>query len=159
MTEQVDPMAVDPQEFAAQLAKTPDEQIAAGMASEARGMVLDEIFKRMGDYLKPETAQGLDAVVHWKILERPDGGFDHYELVIKDGKATVTKEPQREPRVTFSVGAVDFLKLVSGNANGPILFTTGRLKISGDLVFAAQIAGMFRMPTGPAPAAGATPAA
>ena len=146
MTEQADTMAVDPQQFAAQLASTPDDQLAAGMNSESRGMVLDEIFKRMGDYLKPETAQGVDAVVHWKILDRPDGGYDHYELVIKGGKATVTNQPEHEPRVTFSVGPVDFLKLVTGNANGPILFTTGKLKISGDLVFAAQIAGMFKMP-------------
>jgi putative sterol carrier protein len=146
MTEQVDTTAVDPREFAAQLANTPDEQIEAGMKSEARGMVLDEIFKRMGEHLRPETARGMEAVVHWKILGRPDGGHDHYELLIKDGTATVTNAPQQEPRVTFSVGAVDFLKLVTGNASGPILFTTGKLKISGDLVFAAQIAGMFRIP-------------
>ena len=146
MTDQVDAAAVDPQEFAAQLGSTPDEQLEAGMKSEARPMVLDEIFKRMGEFLKPEAARGVDAVVHWKILDRPDGGFDHYELVIKDGRASVTNEPQHEPRVSFSVGAVDFLKLVTGNANGPILFTTGRLKIIGDLVFAAQIAGMFRIP-------------
>ena len=149
MTEQGDgaAAAVDPIEFANQLANTPDEQIAAGMNSEARGMVLGEIFKRMGDYLKPEAAQNVDAVVHWKITERPDGGFDHYELVIKDGKATVTDNPQQEARVTFSVGAVDFLKLVTGNANGPIMFTTGKLKITGDLPFAAQIAGLFKVPT------------
>ena len=146
MTEQVDTTAIDPREFAEQLANTPDDQLAAGMQSEARGMVLDEIFKRMGEHLKPETARGVDAVVHWKILDRPGGGYDHYELVIRDGKATVSKEPEHEPRVTFKVGPVDFLKLVTGNANGPILFTTGRLKISGDLVFAAQIAGMFRIP-------------
>jgi len=146
MTDPGDTTAVDPREFAAQLSNTPDEQIAAGMNSEARGVVLDEIFKRMGEHLRPETARGVDAVVHWKILERPDGGHDHYELVIKDGKATVSDSPQHEPRVTFAVGAVDFLKLVTGNANGPILFTTGKLKISGDLVFAAQIAGMFRIP-------------
>ena len=47
----------------------------------------------MGEHLKPEAAQGVDAVVHWKILDRPDGGYDHYELVIKDGEATVTDEP------------------------------------------------------------------
>ena len=146
MTEQVDTTAVDPKEFAAQLANTPDDQLAAGMQSEARGMVLSEIFKRMGEHLKPEAAQGVDAVVHWKILDRPDGGYDHYELVIKDGAATVSDAPEHEPRVTFQIGAVDFLKLVTGNANGPILFTTGKLKIKGDLVFAAQIAGMFRIP-------------
>ena len=37
MTEQVDTTAVDPREFAAQLANTPDDQLAAGMQSEARG--------------------------------------------------------------------------------------------------------------------------
>ena len=146
MTDQVDAAAVDPQEFAAQLGSTPDEQLEAGMRSEARPMVLDEIFKRMGEFLKPEAARGVDAVVHWKILDRPDGGYDHYELVIKDGKAVVNEPPEHEPRVTFRIGPVDFLKLVTGNASGPILFTTGRLKINGDLVFAAQIAGMFRIP-------------
>ena len=146
MTERTDTAAVDPQQFAAQLASTPDDQLEAGMTSEARPMVLDEIFKRMGQFLKPETAQGVDAVVHWKILDRPDGGYDHYELVIKDGKADVTNQPQHEPRVTFTIGPVDFLKLGTGNASGPILFTTGKLKIKGDLVFAAQIAGMFRIP-------------
>jgi putative sterol carrier protein len=146
MTEQTNTAAVDPKDFAAQLANTPDEQIAAGMNSEARGLVLGEIFNRMGEHLRPEAAKGVDAVVHWKILDRPDGGYDHYELVIKDGKATVTDHPEHEPRVTFSVGAVDFLKLVTGNANGPILFTTGKLKINGDLPFAAQIAGLFKVP-------------
>jgi putative sterol carrier protein len=67
--------------------------------------------------------------------------------VIKNGKATVSDKPEHEPRVTFTVGAVDFLKLVTGNANGPIMFTTGKLRISGDLPFAAQIAGIFKIPS------------
>ena len=147
MSQPIDTSAVDPKEFAAQLANTPDEQIAAGMQSEARGLVLDEIFRRMSEHFRSEAARGVDAVVHWKILDRPDGGYDLYEVVIKDGHCTLSDTPQHEEaRTTFSIGPVDFLKLVTGNANGPILFTTGKLKIKGDLPFAAQMAGLFTIP-------------
>jgi putative sterol carrier protein len=42
---------------------------------------------------------------------------------------------------------VDFLKLVTGNANPTMSFIRGRLKVGGDLVFAAQLPGIFRTPT------------
>jgi putative sterol carrier protein len=41
---------------------------------------------------------------------------------------------------------VDFLKLVTGNAAGPMLFMTGKLKIEGDLMFAATVQSLFRIP-------------
>jgi putative sterol carrier protein len=51
-----------------------------------------------------------------------------------------------EPRVTFKLKPVDFLKLVSGNAAGPMMFMTGKLKIEGDLMFAAGVQSLFRIP-------------
>ena len=55
-------------------------------------------------------------------------------------------QPAKEPRVTLRIGPVDFLKLVSGNANGPMLFMSGKLKIEGDLMFAATMTSLFRIP-------------
>ena len=49
--------------------------------------------------------------------------------------------------MTIVIDGVDFLKLVTGNANPVISFITGKLKIKGDLGFAAQIPGLFRIPT------------
>jgi len=46
------------------------------------------------------------------------------------------------------VGAVDFLKVVSGNANPVMLFMTGKLKAKGDLGLAANIANYFDIPKG-----------
>jgi putative sterol carrier protein len=142
----IDPQAVDPAQFAQSVATTPDEQLAEGMRSELRPQVLDEIFRRMEEHFDPSKAQGVDAVMHWKITDRPGGGEDVYEAVIKNGSCTVTKEPTGSPRVTFTIGPVEFLKLVTGNADGPQLFMTGGLKIEGDLMFAAQAAGLFKIP-------------
>ncbi|MDP9244885.1 MAG: SCP2 sterol-binding domain-containing protein, partial [Chloroflexota bacterium] len=140
------------EEFARNLGQVSDEQLAGAINGPMREQILGEIFARMAEHYK---GGGPDAVVHWKIGGRPDGGEDHWELVIKDGVASTTDRPQSDPRVTLKVGGVDFLKLVTGNANGPMMFMSGKLKIEGDLMFSAQIQSMFTIPGG---AAGSQPA-
>jgi putative sterol carrier protein len=152
MTDQIQPGAIDPAEFARSVATTPDEQLAEGMRSELRGQILDEIFRRMEEHFDSSKARGLDAVLHWKITGRSDDSADHYEAVIRNGACRVTAQPSESPRVTFTIGGVEFLKLVTGNVDGPKLFMTGGLKIEGDLMFAAQVAGLFKIPGGRAPA-------
>ena len=39
-----------------------------------------------------------------------------------------------------------FLKLVSGNASGPTMFMTGKLKLEGDVMLASRLTSMFRIP-------------
>jgi hypothetical protein len=46
----------------------------------------------------------------------------------------------------YSISALDFVKLVTGNANGPALFMLGRLSIRGDLLKAARFQGYFKAP-------------
>jgi putative sterol carrier protein len=147
----IQPEAVDPAEFAKRVANTPDEQLAEGMQSELRGQILGEIFRRMEEHFDPSKAQGMDAVMHWKITGDPGDAVDHYEAVIKDGTCKVTDQPSQPARVTFTIGGVEFLKLVTGNADGPQLFMTGGLKIDGDLMFAAQAANLFKVPGGAPP--------
>jgi len=137
----------DATQLAQLVAATGDEQLAEGMSDPAgRKATLDEIFRRMAEHVEPEKADGTSAVVHFKILDRPDGGYDHYEVVLEGGACTITDQPAKEPRVTLRIGPVDFLKLVSGNANGPMLFMSGKLKIEGDLMFAATMTSLFRIP-------------
>jgi putative sterol carrier protein len=152
VTDQIQPDAVDPAEFAKSVATTPDEQLAEGMRSALRGQILGEIFRRMEEHFDASRAHGVDAVMHWKITGGPDDSVDQYEAVIKDGTCRVTDQPSQSPRVTFTIGGVEFLKLVTGNVDGPKLFMTGGLKIDGDLMFAAQVAGLFRVPGAAGPA-------
>ena len=138
---------LDASQLAGLVASSSDEQLAQAMSDpKARRTALDEIFRRMAEHVDPERARNTDAVIHWKILYRPGGGYDHYEVVLAGGACSVSQAPETEPRVTFKVKPVDFLKLVSGAQSGPAMFMTGKLKIEGDLMFASQVAGFFHIP-------------
>jgi len=138
---------VDADQLAALAAGATDEQLAAGMSDPAaRQSILDEIFRRMAEHLDADKAKGTNAVLLWKITDKPGGGEDLYEVTLADGKVSVSQEPTAEPRVTFVVGPAAFLRLVSGSQPGPVLFMAGKLKIEGDLMFASQVATMFKIP-------------
>jgi putative sterol carrier protein len=111
--------------------------------------MLREIFSRMAAHLDPQKARNQDAVVLFRITGRPDGGEEQFEVTVREGKCTVSETPTEEPRVTLRVDPVSFLKLISNRVSGPELFMRGKLKIEGDLMFAPQMATLFRIPTAP----------
>jgi len=144
---EIDPAAVDPAAFVKAIAETPEDQLAAGMADEqVRTLVLDGIFTQMAEHFHGEKAGHTEAVLEWQILDKPGGGHDRYQVIVTGGTCSVEKDGGHAPRVTFRMKPVDFLKLVSGNAAGPMMFMTGKLKIDGDLMFAAGVQSLFRIP-------------
>jgi putative sterol carrier protein len=145
---EIDPASVDPAAFAKAIAETPEDQLAAGMADEQmRTLVLDGIFSQMETHFDGAKAGDTEAVIEWRIADRPGGGDDRYQVVVTGGTCSVEKDGQHAPRVTFKLKPVDFLKLVTGAAAGPMMFMTGKLKIDGDLMFAAGVQSLFRIPT------------
>jgi putative sterol carrier protein len=144
---EIDPAAVDPVAFVKAIKDTPDDQLAAGMADEqVRTLVLDGIFSQMEEHFHGEEAGHTEAVLEWRIFDKPGGGYDRYQVVVTGGTCSVEKDGEHAPRVTFKLKPVDFLKLVTGNAAGPMMFMTGKLKIDGDLMFAAGVQSLFRIP-------------
>jgi putative sterol carrier protein len=141
----IDASEVDPREFARTISQTSDDQLREGIGGPLREQILVEIFTRMEQHFQPSGAQ--DAVIHWRIGGRADGREDHWEVVIENGACTTSPAPSSEPRVTLELDGVDFLKLVTGNAKGPMLFMSGRLRIDGDLMFSTQIESMFTLPS------------
>jgi hypothetical protein len=138
----------DPKQFSQLVKSASNDQLAAAMSGEARGKVLGEIFTRMPALFRADRAGATNAVVHWSIDGATDGGTDTYELVIADGTCSLSATPQHEPKLALTLGAVDFLKVVSGNANPVMLFMTGKLKAKGDLGLAAKIGDLFDIPKG-----------
>ena len=138
----------DPNELAGMVGQLSDAELKEVMASELRTQVLDEIFRRMGDHFRADRAKGQNVVVHFVITGGPDGGEDRYEAVIKDGVCTTSKELTQNPRATITADGVPFLRLVTGGARGVELFLKGKLKIGGDMMFAASVAGWFAIPGG-----------
>ena len=143
----LDTTAVDPEEFAKNLSGVSDEQLADAMSSEMRGTILNEIFSRMEEHFHADQAANVEAVIHWHIAGGPEGAeIDLYEVVIREGSLSHSTDPSEEPRVTFKMDGATFLRLVSGNASGPMLFMSGKLKIEGDMMFAPQIQSLFKIP-------------
>ncbi|MFV2018586.1 SCP2 sterol-binding domain-containing protein [Micromonospora sp. LOL_023] len=140
--------AVDAKGFSKLVKSTPDSKLAEVMRGDLRGKVLDEVFNRMPTLFRPEKAGSTNAVIHWNITGRPDGGTDTYEIVVENGTCVLSPTPQRDPRLSLTLGPVDFLKIVSGGANPMMMFMTGKLKAKGDLGLAAQIANLFDIPKG-----------
>lgn len=138
--------SMDPHQFAQIVKSTPADQIATVMKSERRGKILDTVFHRMPTLFRADRAGNTNAVIHWNVGDRPDGGVDTYELVIENGTCTLSPAPERDPKLSLTLGAVDFLKVVSGNGNPVMMFMTGKLKAKGDLGLAANIANLFDIP-------------
>ena len=141
---------VGAEDFAKLVAEASGEQLAEIVNGPSRKQVLDEIFGRMAGHVEPERARSTNAVVHFKILDRPEslgGGYDHYEVVFDDGTCTASDRIEGDPQVTIKVGAVDFLKLAANQASGPTLFLTGKLWLEGDVMLASRLTGFFRIPT------------
>ncbi|MGH3440086.1 MAG: SCP2 sterol-binding domain-containing protein [Sciscionella sp.] len=137
-----------PQNFARLVTRASKDQIEGLLSQpQLRGRILDEIFRRMTDHYRSERAASVKAVVHWRLTGGSDeGGYDRYESIMENGTCDAHHERTREPRVTVTLNPADFLKLVTSNASAPMLFLTGKLKVKGDLAFAAGMVGLFDLP-------------
>jgi putative sterol carrier protein len=108
--------------------------------------VLDKVFAGMAGSFSPAKAAGQQAVVQYEI-SAPDGTHE-YAMRIAEGRCEIQRGRAESPRVTIRIGLADFLRLITGNANGMQLFMTGKLKVSGDLFFAQTYQSWFDRPQG-----------
>jgi len=141
--------STDPKQFSQMVKAASSDELAAALTGDSRAKVLGEIFRRMPGLFRADRAGSTNAVVHWVIGQNgPDFGGDTYELVIADGTCVLSPTPEHDPKVALAIGGVDFLKVVSGNANPVMLFMTGKVKAKGDLGLAAKIGDLFDIPKG-----------
>jgi putative sterol carrier protein len=124
-----------------------DQLVDALTRPALRVRILGEIFRRMQEHLRTERAASVSAVVHWRFTGGSgENGYDRYETVLDHGTCTTGVEQARPPRATITIGAHDFVRLITSNASAPVLFMTGKLKVRGDLAFAASLMDLFDLP-------------
>ena len=112
-----------------------------------RHVVFGEIFRRMGEHLDPVRAADLSAVVHWRFTGGTgDGGYDRFQTLIDSGACTSGRHPTADARVTLTLSPVDFLRAVTGSVNVAMLFMRGKVKVRGDIAFAAGLINYFDLP-------------
>ena len=140
---------IDASDFAALKAAVDtrsNEELVSDIQQQEGGVdgVLEKVFAGMSGSFNPEKAAGQQAVVQYEITA-PDGNHA-YAMRIADGRCEIDKGQAESPRVSLRLGLADFLRLITGAANGMQLFMTGKLKVSGDLFFAQTYQSWFDRP-------------
>jgi putative sterol carrier protein len=92
----------------------------------------------------PSKAAGQNAIVQYD-LDTPQR-LVSYQLNVDSGTCTVEKGTSGEPRATMAMSLSDFTRLMAGALDGMTAFTSGRLKISGDLMFPQTMVSWFKQP-------------
>jgi acyl dehydratase/putative sterol carrier protein len=110
-------------------------------ATVTDGQGLDEIFQGMQASFQPDRASGVDSQIQWLIK---DGDEEKpYTVTIKDGTFSWTQGQAENPAVTLSTDQDSFAALMTGKAQGPALYMSGKLRIQGDMMLAQRMGQFF----------------
>ena len=104
-------------------------------------LTVDGFFGGLAERFQPGAAAGVNVVFQF-TLSGPCGGEWH--AVVQDGKCTVEKGRHAKPTTTLKMSDEDFLQFASGKLGATKAFTTGRLKIEGDLIKSQLVEKLFK---------------
>jgi putative sterol carrier protein len=123
-----------PKELAALIEGRSDDEINQTVQALGPDAVLEKVFEGMVKAFLPERAGGQSAVIQWNVSTL--GNVQTYQLKVADGRCTAQKGTPEAPRVSLSVDLPNFLRVITGKLNGQQAFFTGKLKLTGDMMFA-----------------------
>jgi NAD(P)-dependent dehydrogenase (short-subunit alcohol dehydrogenase family)/acyl dehydratase/putative sterol carrier protein len=111
-----------------------------GESSNGFGVVA-EVFDSMPGAFVADAAAGVDVVFQYNI--GGEGGGDWY-CVITDGSCRVQAGTHEKPVCTLMMAAADFLDMMNGKLAAMQAYTSGKLKISGDIMKSQLIEKLFK---------------
>jgi len=110
-------------------------------AGEPPRLTVKAVFDSLTNSFIPEKAAGVDVVFQYKI-SGPGGGQWH--VVVKEGTCTVVEGAHAKPTTTLIISDEDFLALFQGKLNPMQAFTSGKLKVEGDLMKSQLVQKLFK---------------
>jgi putative sterol carrier protein len=110
-------------------------------AETPEALTVKAVFDRMPEAFQADKAEGVDVVFQYKISGA--GGGDWYTTV-KDNTCGVNEGTHDGPTTTILMSEEDFLSLIKGKLNAMQAFTSGKLKIEGDLMKSQLIEKLFK---------------
>jgi NAD(P)-dependent dehydrogenase (short-subunit alcohol dehydrogenase family)/acyl dehydratase/putative sterol carrier protein len=99
------------------------------------------VFDHLVDAFQPEAAAGVDVVFQFSISG--PGGGDWYTAV-KGGQCTVEAGVHDKPTTTLRMSDENFLQYVGGQLPAMQAYSSGRLKIEGDLMKSQLVEKLFK---------------
>lgn len=114
-----------------------------------RRSAVREILGRLDEFAVDDRLSGVRGVVEFRVT--PPRGPDDVAVLAFDGVGVRLEEEATSavPDVSVSLGAVDFLRLVTGGANAAILLLGARLEVQGQTSLALAVGGVFQVPGRP----------
>ncbi|WP_151082451.1 SCP2 sterol-binding domain-containing protein [Nocardioides cynanchi] len=146
----VDPRLLDPVDVATALGSVPAAHLRSVMRSGFRHVVLDEIFRRLPEFVNERKARGVDLTIGFRLLGNPSGEIERYVVRVHEGVATVeTGDAGGERDATITCEGHDYLRLATGHLNPVLGVLKGRLKVKGDKAKALQLSSIIDIPHAP----------
>jgi NAD(P)-dependent dehydrogenase (short-subunit alcohol dehydrogenase family)/putative sterol carrier protein len=103
--------------------------------------VVKDVFERMPGAFQAGGAGGAAVVFQYCIS---GGGGGDWSADIRDGACTVTSGIHGSPTCTLKISAEDFLDLMNGKVNAMKAYTSGKLKIEGDIMKSQLLEKIFK---------------
>jgi putative sterol carrier protein len=108
---------------------------------EGGGMTVKRIFERIPEAFRSEKAAGLNVVFQFVIS---GGGGGTWHVAVKEQTCEVKEGPHEKPTTTVKMKDEDFVKLIQGQLNAMSAYTSGKLKVEGDLMKSQLIEKLFK---------------
>lgn len=104
-----------------------------------------ELMSRMPRAFKPEMAEGVDAVIQYRLTGAEAGDWI---IKIQNGACSVEQGIHESPKMTLSADSEDYKNIIIGKTNAMQAFMTGKVKLAGDLNLAMKLPNWFKLAGG-----------
>ncbi len=104
-------------------------------------VTVESIFQRMPQAFQADKAEGVNVLFQYRITG-PGGG--EWFVAIKEQTCEITAGKHDKPTTTIIMSDTDFLALIRKELNAMQAFTSGKLKIEGDLMKSQLVEKLFK---------------
>lgn len=110
--------------------------------SSDAGVDIQAVFDNMAAAFKPEAAAGVDVVFQFNISGSAGGDWN---AVIKDGDCAIESGQHDRPVCTLKMSDADFSAMMNGKLPAMQAYTSGKLKIEGDIMKSQLLEKLFQI--------------
>ncbi|GAC1394764.1 MAG: SCP2 sterol-binding domain-containing protein [Ktedonobacteraceae bacterium] len=103
-------------------------------------MTVDETFVTMQSIFNPSAAAGLNKTFQWDISGEQAG---KWALKIANQTCELIRGQAEKPDITMSMKDTDWLAIAEGTLQPMIAFSTGKVKVTGDMMLAMRVPNLF----------------
>ncbi len=120
----------------------PDRKPTAGTPAAQEPDSVAAIFENMRQTFKADSAAGVNVVFQFNISGA--GGGD-WHCVINDNACTIETGVHAQPACTLKMAAADFVAMMEGALPAMQAYTSGKLKIAGDIMKSQLLEKLFKI--------------